>query len=115
MKKIYEFDYNLYEASVVFEVDLDKFTKEMALATLEFFSWDYNEDNDPIDEVMFKYAQEVISHESTDMLFADPVKYFENKEGFGKIDGSIGIKLKRSKGIEFDCIELDCNIIEVNE
>ncbi|MBL7971733.1 MAG: hypothetical protein JNL03_09445, partial [Prolixibacteraceae bacterium] len=48
MKKRYKFDYDVFEAWVNFDVDTSIFTKEMALATLEFFTWDYDKEADPI-------------------------------------------------------------------
>ena len=57
MTKKYSFNYNSFDASAEFVVDLEKFTPELARSTLDFFTWRYDEDADPIDEVMKKYAR----------------------------------------------------------
>lgn len=93
MIKKYKFDYD-YDFSVHFEVDTDKFTEEFAKATLEFFSWNYDEEADPIDEVMKKYALEVVRISAFSYSGIQYVKnQFQNLEGFGRIDGSVGITL----------------------
>lgn len=110
MIKKFNFDYNTYEADALFEVDTEVFTAEMAKATLDFFTWDYDEENDPIEEVMKKYAIEAIRVATFNNFNAFGVEMeFRNKEGFGKIDGSIGIKLIRVNGYEFDddCLEME--------
>lgn len=58
--RTYKFNYDNYEATVTFKVDTDVFTNEHANATLEFFLWDYDEDEEPITEVLRKYAMEAI-------------------------------------------------------
>lgn len=93
-KKIYKFDYDFGKAEVSLEVDLDNFTPEHAQATLTFFTWDFDEDNDPIAEVMKKYALAVLQYSidygisSTEILKRD-----FDLEGFGSINGKIGITL----------------------
>jgi hypothetical protein len=106
-KKIYNFNYDYYKAEVKFEVDLETFTPEMAYETLTFFSWDYDEDEDPVDEVMKKYAMAVIK-----VVFdrgIQDVASLNNcfdEEGFGRIDGSIGISAVSFKGFEFHEFDL---------
>src|SRR4051812_841427 len=101
MIKKYSFDYDMGEASVTFVVDLEQFTPEMANSTLEFFSWDYDKDADPIDEVMKKYAMKAIQIAS-DNSFNEfgVISEFENEEGFCVIDGRLGIRLTEVTGYE---------------
>lgn len=102
MKKQYKFDYNFHEASVTFEVDIEKFTPEIANITLEFFMWDYDKENDPVDEVMNKYALESIKVAYFNNLNEKGViSDFDQKEGFAKIDGSMGILLTEISEYEF--------------
>ena len=111
MIKKYTFDYNTYEASASFIVDTDKFTNEHAKETLEFFSWDYNKDEDPIDEVMKKYAIEAIKIATFNGYNLFGVKSeFNNLEGFCKVDGTSGIELVEVSEYEFDDDSLDMSI-----
>ena len=93
-KKTNKFVFYYGAAEVSFEVDLEKFTVEHANATLTFFSWDYDENNDPIDEVMKKYALATLQYSmdysicSTEILKRD-----FDPEGFASINGKIGITL----------------------
>ena len=105
MFKTFKFDYNHCEAGCSFRVDLEKFTPEMAKATLGFFLWKngYDEENDPIDEVMKKYAMHVILIATKENLNEKGViAHFENNEGFCKLDGSSGIELLSVQLYEFD-------------
>ncbi|MDU1906426.1 MAG: DUF2528 family protein [Dysgonomonas sp.] len=102
MVKIYKFDYGMGEASATFEVDTDIFTPEMANDTLTFFCWNYDKDGDPIDEVMKKYAMQAIRLATEDSMCCEEsiISDFERLEGFGHIDGSIGITLTEIYGYE---------------
>lgn len=108
--KTFKFDYDQGEARAIFSVDTDLFTEEMAKGTLEFFLWSYDKLNDPIEEVMYKYAMEAIVSASKYSHNTYGVKKdFENKEGFCKVDGSQGITLLTVSGYEFeeDKLELE--------
>jgi len=108
MIKKYHFDYDNLEANVTFTVDTEKFTNEHAKSTLDFFTWDYDEDADPIDEVMKKYALEAIKIASANNYTTyGVIKEFNENEGFCKVDGSSGIKLEVVHGYEFDPDKLD--------
>lgn len=110
MIKIFNFDYN-YEADASFKVDTDKFTPELAKATLEFFIWDYDKENDPVEEVMKKYAMEAIRVSTFNNYNTFGVKNeFDSREGFARLDGSMGIELLRVNGYEFDIDELTMTI-----
>jgi Protein of unknown function (DUF2528) len=103
MIKNYEFKYNIYEAEVSFTVDTNVFTKEHANATLEFFTWDYDKDADPIDEVMKKYAMEAIKIATFNGYNEYGVKReFEGYEGYCRVDGSMGITLTHIFEYEFN-------------
>lgn len=107
-KREYKFIYDDSEAFANFKVDTEVFTENHAKATLEFFLWDYDEDSDPITEVLKKYALEVIK-EATINNFNTPgvIFLFNNKEGFCKLDGSSGITLTCVKYYEFDEFKLE--------
>lgn len=110
-KKIYKFNYDFHKAEVSFEVDLEKFTPELANETLTFFLWDYDSDEDPIDEVMKKYAMAVIRFVSeVGFHSVESVKKDFNEEGFAQIDGSRGITLLRFEAFEFDEDDLEMEV-----
>lgn len=113
MKKIYEFNYAFHEAHCSFVVDTEKFTAEIAQATLDFFAWDYDEENDPVDEVMNKYAIRVLEIASfNEYNEYGVISEFETEEGYCRIDGSMGILLTYVSGLEFHNSELGCEIKE---
>lgn len=102
--KEFKFQYLNGEAGAFFKVDLDKFTEEMANETLDFFVWDYDENENPIDAVMKKYALRVIEI-ATDFDYnaygvKEKWKGFE-RDGFYEIDGSDGVKLIDAWGYTF--------------
>lgn len=107
-KKIYSFNYDFNSAELAFEVDLEKFTELHAKETLEFFSWNYDKDGDPIDEVLKKYALEVLRIGGD--LNHSQIIFYWNQEGFGPINGKIGIKLVDYRGIEFDSDNLEMEV-----
>ncbi|SHE58352.1 DUF2528 family protein [Dysgonomonas macrotermitis] len=103
MIKRYNYEYGFGEATVSFEVDTDIFTAELANETLTFFCWNYDKDADPVDEVMKKYALEAIKQATFNNYNEfGVIDAFNNNEGFGRLDGSIGITLKEVTGYEFD-------------
>lgn len=113
MKKTYDFNYDFHEATAKFEVDTEIFTDDMAKATLEFFCWDYDEEADPVDEVLKKYTIEAI-REATDNNHNTygVIQDFKRKEGFAPVDGSTGIKLLDVRLYEFDESKLT---VEINQ
>lgn len=119
MIKIYDFDFKDGEASASFEVNTSLFTDDMALATLEFYSWDYENDFDdshtPVDEVMKKYALESIRSATFNSFnLHGVIRDFEGRDGFAKIDGSSGIKLLSVKRFEFDEEDLDVAVKDLS-
>jgi hypothetical protein len=112
MIKNYTFNYNIYEAEACFKVDTEKFDVEMANATLEFFTWDYDKDADPIDEVMKKYALEAIRIATFNNYNLNGViDEFMNNEGYASVDGSMGISLNVVSGYEFDEDALSMEVV----
>jgi len=106
--KTFKFNYDCYEAEAVFTVDTDVFTNDHARAILEFFTWDYDEYNDPITEILIKYAMEAIrvaTHYSFNV--SGVISDFKNKEGFVTVDGSLGLTLISVSGYEFNEDKLD--------
>lgn len=111
MIKTFKFDYDCCEAQAVIKVDTDLFTKEHAQATLDFFDWDYDEENDPVEEVLKKYAIEIIRVATKHSLSAWGVtREFNHKEGFAKLDGSLGLTLVSVIPYEFDDDKLELTI-----
>jgi hypothetical protein len=114
--KKFSFDYRQWEATADFKVDTAIFTNEHANATLEFFDWAYDEDNDPIEEVMKKYAREAIKIASfSNMTVSGVIEEFKELEGFAPIDGSLGITLILIDGIDFDEDDLYCKVTDFKE
>jgi len=112
MIKNYTFNYNIYDAEATFKVDTERFTAEMAQQTLDFFSWDYDEEADPIDEVMKKYAMEAIRIATFNNYNVNGViSEFNNNEGYCKVDGRMGIELLSVEGYEFDDDALSMEVV----
>lgn len=100
---IYDFNYNFHEAYATFEVDNEKLTEENAKMMLEFFTWNYDEDGNPIEELMKKYGMKAIEVASAERYNTYGVKeWFEDTEGFLALDGSQGIELTNVCMYEFD-------------
>ena len=110
MKK-YKFNYDYFSAECEFEVDLSKFTKEKAQATLDFFSWDYDIEANPIDEVLKKYA--ILVLEKSNQYLISHVKTHQF-EGFCVMDGSEGIKLTTVVEYEFDIEQLQMVVVNID-
>jgi hypothetical protein len=111
MIKKYDFDYNNGEAGASFTVDTEKFNPELVKAYLEFFSWDYDDEEDPLDELMKKYGMQAIKIATSENFNEHGVKgWFEEAEGFPNIDGSVGIELTYVEEYEFDERSLFVNI-----
>lgn len=108
---IFKFNYDCFEGEATFHVDTDVFTKELAQATLDFFDWEYDKNNDPVEEVLKKYAMEAI-RVATIYSFNTygVISDFNSKEGFAKIDGSLGLTLSSVSGYDFDEDKLECTI-----
>lgn len=109
--KTFKFNYDNHEASATFKVDTSIFTDEHAKATLEFFLWNYDEENDPITEVMKKYAMEAIWMSTKYSYNLNGViSDFNNKEGFARVDGSVGVTLLAVESYNFDEDKLDYTV-----
>ncbi len=105
-KKKYLFCFSYGQGLVEFDIDLEKFTPEVAQETLDFFLWDYDHEEDPISEVVKKYALRVFKMGSG--YSAIGVIRHWDEEGFAKIDGSMGILLTEYEQLDVeDCIELE--------
>lgn len=111
MIKTYSFNYDFHKAFADFEVDTKVFTEVVAQETLDFFTWDYDNEENPIDAVLKKYALEVI-HEATSNNYNTHgvISAFDNKEGFCRLDGSNGIKLTYVEKFEFDEDDLEMKV-----
>jgi hypothetical protein len=112
MIRHYTFNYNFYEAEACFKVDTEKFKPEDAQLLLEFFSWKYDKEADPIDELMKKYAIKAIWIATAENLNEFGVKdWFEEQEGFIAIDGSQGVELNLIEAYEFDEDSLSMDVV----
>ncbi|MGN2373504.1 DUF2528 family protein [Sphingobacterium spiritivorum] len=112
--KSYQFDYNVGDASAEFTVDTSILTAEEAKDYLAFFTWDYDQDNDPIEELMKQYALTAIRVATAENLNTYGVKsWFKQSEGFPPLDGSYGIMLTEVDRYEFDTRYLDLEIKEI--
>jgi hypothetical protein len=103
MKREYKFIYNTYDANASFIVDTEIFKEEDAKELLEFFSWNYDKNANPIDELMKKYAIKAIWVATTENYNLYGVQsWFEEQEGFINVDGSQGVELTSVTEYEFD-------------
>jgi hypothetical protein len=110
--KTFKFDYDYAEAGAVFKVDTNVFTSDLAKENLQFFTWDYDEDGDPVTEILKKYAMEAIRVATNNSFnIKGVVSDFNNKEGFVKLDGTVGLTLVSVRGYEFDDAKLDFEVI----
>ena len=70
---------------------------------LEFFTWNYDEDGNPIEELMKKYAIKAIEVATAENFKTYGVtSWFDETEGFLALDGSQGIELTNVCMYEFD-------------
>jgi hypothetical protein len=111
-KKLFKFTYDFFKAELTFEVDLEKFTPEMANETLTFFSWIYDHEGDPIEEVMKKYALETL-RVSADKTWVRSIIANWSQEGFGPIDGTIGVTLREFSAFNYDQDDLYMEVEDV--
>ncbi len=101
--KKYHFNYDDLQASAAFTIDTEIFTAAVAKETLEFFDWEYDKENDPINEVMKKYAMKAIKIATAEGYNAYGVsEAFKELEGYCRIDNSMGIYLDFVEGYEFN-------------
>lgn len=113
MVEKYECNYGFHEAAAVFLIDRDKFTPEVAKEVLEFWSWEYDEEADPIEEAIKKTAIEVIHVASFEGLNTLGVKSeFDSREGWYRLDGSEGITLLKVENYVFDEDHLTINKLQ---
>ncbi|MCH8567597.1 MAG: DUF2528 family protein [Balneolales bacterium] len=102
MIKKFHCNYDMYEANVLLEVDTDKFTPEVANEVLTFWTWDYDKENDPVEECLKKICLEVIRVATANNYNEHGViSDFENKEGWYRLNGEDGVKLMRVDAYEF--------------
>jgi len=111
--KLYNYNYNFYAAEVQLKVDTSVFTDEKAQDLLDFFSWRYDKEKPPVDELLKKYALMIIEVATAENYNEEGVKeWFDKAEGCIKIDGSEGLELIYVSSYEFDEEELTISITE---
>ena len=111
----YKFNYDFYEAEAYIKVDTEKFKEDDAKLLLEFFSWDYNKEANPIDELMKKYALTAIKIATANNFNLFGIKnWFEEQEGFISVDGSQGVEITMVYPYEFDDEKMDMNVEIIN-
>lgn len=113
MIRHYTFNYNLFDAEVCFKVDTEKFKPESAKDLLEFFTWNYDKNGDPITELLKKYALKAIIVATCEDFNEYGLKnWFANQEGLIAIDGSQGVELNHISQYVFDADYLEMEVIE---
>jgi hypothetical protein len=101
MIKKYKFQYDcIYD--IIFKVDLEIYTKELALATLEFFTWHWDKDSDPITEALKKIALVCLQFSADGWNEIGIIDQFIDLEGYPRLDGSYGVTLVRIDNFEYD-------------
>lgn len=90
MKKTYKIQFDWWTCTIEFDPTL--FTKVLLDECLDFFSWEYDEDDDPYEEYAKKLALEIII-ESMLKNREGVIRIFNEKEGFPPLDGSMGVSL----------------------
>ncbi len=94
MIRVYNFNYDFFQASATIVVNTNLFSEDLALIELENMKCTFDRKANPIDELMKKYAIEVIKSSTFNNYDTNNViKDFKRKEYFSEIDGSKGIKL----------------------
>ncbi|GAK96843.1 hypothetical protein JCM19294_1152 [Nonlabens tegetincola] len=95
MIKIYKYDDWDTCADASFKVDLTVFKKEHALAFLQFYTWDWDEDKCIIEQALRKCAYQAIMIATQKDHNTVGVKRVWNvySEAYPSIDGSLGIEL----------------------
>ncbi len=115
MIKQYNYDYNSGEAEVTFKVDTDVLTEENAKLMLEFFTWEYDKEANPVDELLKKYAIAAIEVATAENYNENGVKdWFEESEGYLPLDGSQGIELTYVSEYNFEEDWLSITITDAN-
>jgi len=107
MKK-YKYKHNECDAEVVFLVDESIFKKEDAKLLLDFFSWEYDSFNNPIDELLLKYSLEILKLSIYSSKY-EIIEKFENREGYLRIDGENGVKLYELTPFQIDDYNIELN------
>lgn len=108
MIKKYEYSYNWGDASASLEIDTEKLSADDAKLALNFFTWDYDKDDDPYDELGRLYSIAAMRFATcNDHNTRGVISDFAEAEGFVAVDGSMGITLISADGIDFSDIELD--------
>lgn len=110
MKKHYKFNYDWHQATCELIIDQSILTKESAKELLEFFSWDWDEDNDVYEELAKKYAMKAIKFATfNNHNLIGVLDDFKETEGFPELNGKYGIELVAVELFEFvdDELELD--------
>lgn len=108
MIKKYKYSYNWGDASASLEIDTEKLSEDDAKLALNFFTWDYDKEQDPYDELGRLYCIAAMRFATcNDHNKRGVISDFKEAEGFIPVDGSQGITLTEAEGIDFSEIELD--------
>lgn len=104
MIKVLNYEYGfMATAECKLKLDTEKFSKDDAQMLLDFFSWDYDEEVDPVDEYMKKVAMKCIKVATFgNYSLQGVISEFEDLEGWPRMDGSNGITLLDVTMYEFD-------------
>lgn len=108
MIKTYKYEYNFYEAEACIKIDDQVLSLKDCKEALAFFTWEYDKNKDPYDELGRLYC-------TAAMLFATQnnanvngvITHFKDAEGFLDVCGKSGITLTQVAGIDFSEIQIN--------
>lgn len=106
--KTYKYEYNWGDASAHLEIDTEKLSEGDAKMLLEFFSWDWDVEENIYDELGRLYCRTAMCFATTNVHnLRGVLSDFKDAEGFPEVDGTYGIKLIQVSGIDFSELEMD--------
>ncbi len=108
MIRTYKYAYDFGSAYATLEIDTDVLSKDDATQLLNFFAWDWDNENDVYDELAKKYALSAIkfaTHNSHNLIGV--LSDFKEAEGYPELNGVYGIKLIYVEGLEIEESELE--------
>ncbi|MEX0274290.1 MAG: DUF2528 family protein [Flavobacteriaceae bacterium] len=108
MIRTYEYQYNWGEAQVKMQIDDEKLSKDDCKDLLNFFTWKWDKEADPYDELARLYCRTAIVFATANFHNTYGVlRDFEEAEGYPNLDGTYGITLVDVEGIDLHEIELE--------
>jgi len=113
MIKKYKYEYNFGDASATLEIDINKLDKEGCNILLQFFSWDYDVELCPYDELGRLYCLQAMEFATCNSHnIHGVINDFKQSEGFLEVNGSHGVTLVDVQGIDFTYLEIDNMLVK---